>query len=300
MDNYKILKNLDRGSFGSIYLVTDKLNKQYVLKKIDLVKSVSENKMNCSEVLIGVFNNCPYIMKYQDFHLSKNSLYLIMKYCKKGTLKLYLKNKLDINKKNKVISSIISGIQYLHNNKVIHRDLKSDNILMDDGSPIISDFGTCKILNEFEYFGNTAIGTPYYLSPEIASGTNHTYQADIYSLGCILCEVYKNKLPYSGKNIGNLFYNVSRSKMDIYLTNSNIDILIKRMLNNDPSKRPSINQVQTYFDTKVFLSDSLIFKKDKVFMEKVKLYNMKSNNIQNLVSKIKSDRISLPSLPPLK
>ena len=138
-----------------------------------------------------------------------------MNYCNQGTLKTYLKKKLDINKKNQIVSYIISGLQYLHNNKVIHRDIKSDNILIKDNIPIISDFGTCRILNEFEYFGNTAIGTPYYLSPEIASGTNHTYQADIYSLGCVLCEIYKNKLPYSGKNIGNLFYNVSKSRMDV-------------------------------------------------------------------------------------
>lgn len=296
MDNYKLLKNLDRGSFGNIYLISDKLNKQFVLKKIDLVKKTSENKMNCSEILIGAFNNCPFIMNYHDYHISKNSLYLIMNYCNQGTLKTYLKKKLDMNKKNQIVSYIISGLQYLHNNKVIHRDIKSDNILIKDNIPIISDFGTCRILNEFEYFGNTAIGTPYYLSPEIASGTNHTYQADIYSLGCVLCEIYKNKLPYSGKNIGNLFYNVSKSRMDVFLSNSNIDFLIKRMLDNTPTRRPSINQAQNYFDTKIYMLNSQTFKKDKKFMENIKLYNNKSYNVTDLITKIKNNKVSLPPL----
>ena len=84
-----------------------------------------------------------------------------------------------------------------------------------------------QLLEKYEYFAKTSIGTPYYLSPEIASGNNHTYQADIYSLGCILCEIYKNKLPYSGINLGNLFYNVSKNKMNIVLNVSNlIDYLI--------------------------------------------------------------------------
>lgn len=296
MDNYKLIKKLSKGSYGNIYLINDKFNHKYVLKKIDIIDKDSEIKMNKSEILIGFFNKCPFLINYYDIFTTTSNLYLIMKYCPQGTLKDYLKNNLSIEKKNNLVSNIISGIQYLHNNKVIHRDLKSDNILIYNDTPLISDFGTCCILNEFEYFGKTSIGTPYYLSPEIASGINHTYKADIYSLGCILCEVYKNKLPYSGVNIGNLFYNVSKSKMDIILSNNNIDYLIKKMLNNDPSKRPSINQIISYFDTKISDTETKCFRKDKSFMDNLKKYNLLNESITTVIQKIIKTKIKLPQV----
>ena len=287
MNNYKLIKSLGNGSYGNIYLVSDHNKKEHVIKKINLNKN--EEKMNNSEILIGMFNNCPNLISYHDLFDSNNSLYLVMSYYPQGTLKNYLQiTKPNDKTKNFIVSNIISGVQYLHNNKVIHRDLKSDNILIKDNIPVICDFGTCRILDKYEYFAKTSIGTPYYLSPEIASGNNHTYQADIYSLGCILCEIYKNKLPYSGVNLGNLFYNVSKNKMNIALNVSNItDYLIKHTLNNDPTKRPSINQIQNFFDTKIYFEDYVCYRKDKVFRQKIDSYQ-KITKIKDLIFKIKN------------
>ena len=141
---------------------------------------------------------------------------------------------------------------------------------MDNGHVYLADFGTCCILDEFEYFGKTAIGTPYYISPEIIEGKQYTYQTDIYSLGCLFCEIYKNKLPYNGVNLANLYYNVMNSNKVISLNNSKFDNLIKSMISKNCIHRPLIQIVISEFcDIYKQEPPIILFKKDKEFSSKI-------------------------------
>ena len=279
MDKYKFIKKIGIGSYGSIYLVQNIYNKKYsAMKELDLtLTSTKEKHMIINEIIIGSFHNCPYIIKYDEVLFKNNKIYLKMNYCKQGNLKKYLEqNKNLTSQKNIILRKVLFAVQYLHYNKVIHRDIKSDNILMHEGNPYLADFGTCCILNDFEYFGKTCIGTPYYISPEIIEGKDYTYYTDIYSLGCLFCEIYKNKLPYNGNNLYNLYYNVMNSKHSIIFNNSNMDLLIKSMINKSYFDRPTIQELILKFNEISKFKDNIdFFKKDKFFSSKIKkTYNI--------------------------
>ena len=188
------------------------------------------------------------------------------------------------------------AIQYLHYNKIIHRDIKTENILVDDGKVYLADFGTCHILPEFEYFGKTAIGTPYYISPEIIEGKSYTYHTDIYSLGCLFCEIYKNKLPYGGQNLGNLYYNVMNSNKIIKFTNSSIDNIIQRMIDKNSINRPLIQNLISEFDSNYKPSKpTILFKKDKKFCHKLKKKYQIPINWENFINTL-NNKIILPKI----
>ena len=281
MNSYQFIKNIGTGSYGNILLVK-KNNYYYAMKELNLddMKNDKEKQMLINEIIIGFYHNCQYINKYDKILFKNNKIYLRMKYFKEGTLKHYLKRKtLTIYQKNNIIKQILLAVQYLHYNKVIHRDIKSENILVDNEKIYLADFGTCCILPEFEYFGKTAIGTPYYISPEIIEGKEYTYQTDIYSLGCLFCEMYKNKLPYNGSNLGSLYYNVMHSKKIIKFNNSKIDNLIKKMITKNHIDRPLIQNVIYEFDS-IYkpLHPTKLFKKDKKFFKKIqKKYSIPKN-----------------------
>ena len=116
--------------------------------------------------------------------------------------------------------------------------------MVDSHKSYIGDFGTCNILPENKYFTSTCIGTPYYLSPEIIEGDSYNTKVDIYSLGCLLCEFFYNKPPYTGKNICSLYKNVLESKKCVNINdNTFIGSLINKMIDKKSINRPLINEV---------------------------------------------------------
>jgi len=86
---------------------------------------------------------------------------------------------------------IAGALHYIHGRNILHRDLKTQNILLDrNGVPVLADFGISKVLQQTEgYAANTVVGTPYYLSPEVCMNKPYTFKSDIWALGCVLYEM---------------------------------------------------------------------------------------------------------------
>jgi serine/threonine protein kinase len=122
-----------------------------------------------------------------------------------------LKN-ICIAQKLNVLISICDGLLYLHENKVIHRDLKPVNILVDkSGRPVIADFGEAKILASVNK-NSVLLGTAAYMAPEIFDGGHYDFMADVYSLGIIIWRVFTGLVPYQGvKNKANVHYDVAKN-----------------------------------------------------------------------------------------
>lgn len=103
---------------------------------------------------------------------------------------------LDPFMKAKIAFEIAQGMKFLHSKRVIHRDLKTLNILMDkDNNPKIADFGYAR--NNLSFYKTNRIGTSCYMAPEVILGNFYDYKADVFSYGMILYELYSNDLPYS-------------------------------------------------------------------------------------------------------
>ena len=137
-------------------------------------------------------------------------------------------------------------MKYVHDRKILHRDLKTQNIFLTASGDIkIGDFGIARVLQDTYDCAKTAIGTPYYLSPEICQEKPYNQKSDIWSLGCILYELVTLKHAFDANSMKGLVLKILRgSYPSIPSTYSNdLRDLIQEMLTREPSKRPSVKKI---------------------------------------------------------
>lgn len=129
-----------------------------------------------------------------------------MDYCERGDFQRRVKKAKDGNKcfpQAQILDWFVQlalGLQHIHDNKVLHRDLKTQNVLITrDNYVKIGDFGISKQLENTVQLANTSLGTPFYLSPEICLGHAYDYKSDSWMLGCVLYEMCTLKRPFEGE-----------------------------------------------------------------------------------------------------
>ena len=195
LNDFIIGKLLGKGVFGSVSLVTRKRDGNiYAMKRVNIGKlNKKEKESSLNEIRILASLSHPNIIGYKEafFDEHSNTLNIVMEYAEEGDLeqkiKYNLKKRLNFDESTiwGWIIQILKGIKYLHDNKIMHRDLKSANIfLMKNGLLKLGDLNVSKIAK----FGMamTQTGTPYYCSPEIWEEKPYDYKSDIGSLGCII------------------------------------------------------------------------------------------------------------------
>ena len=144
---------------------------------------------------------------------------------------------------------ICQGVKYWHDKKLLHRDLKSQNIFMtSDGQVKIGDFGISKILEHTKDNVHTLVGTPCYLSPEIIENQSYNLKSDIYALGVMLYEMWALKHPFKADSIHALAVQIVAGKYDPISEDYSADLrsLAYNLLFKDPSKRLNIDQIIDY------------------------------------------------------
>ena len=257
--DYKIKDRIGVGSYGIVYKVTKKNNDKqiYVLKQIPFNLKADIN----NETLIEAKNEAlilsklkhKYIVKYYDSFQDNNNLNIVMEYCEYGDLDSYIKN---LKKNNKHLSEnqiwkffieICTGLSYMHNKKILHRDMKSSNIFLTKNLDIkIGDLGVAKALKNTLH-AHTFIGTPYYLSPEICEEKPYNEKSDVWALGCILYELINLKHPFNASNQAALFLKILNGKYEnfsnIYKYSDELLKFIDLLLEKDLNKRPSMKDI---------------------------------------------------------
>ena len=178
-----------------------------------------------------------------------------------------------------LFTQICLAIKHIHDRKILHRDLKSQNIFMNqNGSIKLGDFGIAKCLKNTVDIAKTVVGTPYYFSPEIIQNKPYSFKSDIWSLGILLYEMCALKMPFDGSNIAALSMKIVKGNFNPLPTSFTRDIraLISSMLHVDINKRPSINEIlrNNLIKTRIrnFLSDS---EYEKEFLVNVLFYLFK-------------------------
>jgi NIMA (never in mitosis gene a)-related kinase len=252
--DYIIREKLGTGSYGVVYKVIKKTDKQVcVLKQISLFnmsKPQIEEVKKESNILSSLNNS--YIVKYYDSFVESNNLNIIMEYCDGGDLSNYL----NIQKKTgktmsedkiwKFFIQICLGLTYIHKKSILHRDLKSLNIFLTRDEKVrIGDLGVAKVLSNTTQMANTFVGTPYYLSPEICEEKPYNEKSDIWALGCILYEMTTYKHPFNANNQGALILKILRGKYDPIGKEYSQDLrkMIDLLLEKNHFKRPGIVEV---------------------------------------------------------
>lgn len=202
---YEIRKKLGRGSSGSVYKVWDKKMRRYLAAKVSQTRS---EKVIAETQLAGELDHQNIVCIY-DVIRHENQFYIIMEYMEGPTLKDFCKpdSLLAPAKALEMTLHVCRGLDYAHKKGVIHRDIKPSNIILDrERCPKITDFGVAQVLELTWRLG--LIGTPSYMSPEQLKDETITHKSDIFSLGCVLYELLKGEVAFSGGNFYSTVYKV--------------------------------------------------------------------------------------------
>jgi len=254
MDKYRKTKIVGKGNFGYAVLVQNIQNKKfYIMKVIDVSKMDSKQKTEAlNEVHVLKEMRHPYIIAYRESFMNKKCLCIVMDYADGGDLY----TKIAQHKKDDILFSeeqiidwfvkICLAIKHVHDKRILHRDLKTQNIfLTSSGDVKIGDFGIARVLQSTYDCAQTAIGTPYYLSPEICQEKPYNQKSDIWSLGCILYEMVTLKHAFDANNIKGLVLKILKGSYPAipFQYSDKIKSLVAELLIKDPKKRPSIRKI---------------------------------------------------------
>lgn len=198
---------------------------------------------------MGYFQH-PNIIGFREFYKTKKgNLCIVMDYADKGDMHKYLYKADARLKEAEILEMFVQiwiAIKYAHDMKVMHRDIKAQNIfLTKKGIVKLGDFGIAKVLSNTTAIAQTQVGSPWYLSPEIIANKPYKFSSDIWALGVLLFEMWSLEPPFKGATVLELFEIIPTGKYkQIPMIYSNeLSDLIARMLRVDPQLRPSINEV---------------------------------------------------------
>ncbi|KAH9741191.1 serine/threonine-protein kinase Nek6 [Citrus sinensis] len=236
MEDYEVIEQIGRGAFGATFLVLHRAeNKKYVLKKIRLAKQTVKFKRTAIQEmnLIAKLRN-PYIVEYKDAWVEKECyVCIVTSYCEGGDMADMIKKSkgkfLPEETLCKWLTQLLQAVDYLHFNRVIHRDLKCSNIFLTKENDIrLGDFGLAKLLNKDE-LASSVVGTPNYMCPELLADIPYGYKSDIWSLGCCMFEIAAHQPAF-------------RAPVLHLATSNNVFLYIAAELLRDPLLQPYIDQ----------------------------------------------------------
>lgn len=260
IENFTFHKVLGKGSFGKVLLAELKGKKEFfaikALKKdVVLIDDDVECTMVEKRVLALAWEN-PFLTHLLCTFQTKDHLFFVMEFLNGGDLMYHIQDKgrFELYRATFYAAEIICGLQFLHNKGIIYRDLKLDNVMLDqDGHIKIADFGMCKENIFGEKQASTFCGTPDYIAPEILQGLKYSFSVDWWSFGVLLYEMLIGQSPFHGDDEDELFESI---RMDTphyprWITKESKDIL-EKLLERDPTKRLGVTgniKAHSFFKT---------------------------------------------------
>uniref|UniRef100_A0A8C1P6X3 non-specific serine/threonine protein kinase n=1 Tax=Cyprinus carpio TaxID=7962 RepID=A0A8C1P6X3_CYPCA len=240
--NYRLLKTIGKGNFAKVKLARHVLTGREVSRYIFNVTHTLFREVRIMKVL-----NHPNIVKLFEVIETEKTLYLIMEYASGGEVFDYLvaHGRMKEKEARAKFRQIVSAVQYCHQKRIVHRDLKAENLLLDADMNIkIADFG---FSNEFTIGSklDTFCGSPPYAAPELFQGKKYDGpEVDVWSLGVILYTLVSGSLPFDGQNLKELRERVLRGKYRIpFYMSTDCENLLKKLLVLNPGKRGSLEQI---------------------------------------------------------
>lgn len=238
---------LGKGGFAKCYELQDIDTKEVFAGKIVsknlLVKQHQKDKMT-QEISIHRDISFKHIVKFHCFFEDQDFVYILLELCRRRSM-------MELHKRRKAVTEpearyfvkqVIEACQYLHGNNIIHRDLKLGNLFINDEMEIkVGDFGLATRLDYNGERKRTLCGTPNYIAPEVLGKKGHSFEVDVWSLGCILFTLLVGKPPFETSSLKETYTKIKKNEYHIpSRVSPSAKNLLTKLLKSDPSERPGM------------------------------------------------------------
>lgn len=244
---------IDKGSFSKVYALECCSSKKRLAGKF-----ISKEKLKRFGIIDKVWDEIKIhqvlrhqnIVQFLSFIDQERDIVIILEYCSRYSMVhvLHELKKLTPGEAKYFMSQTVSAVDYLHKSCIVHRDLKLGNLFVNKNLEIkLGDFGLAVVIEHESQKRFSRCGTPNYLAPEVINGVGHSYEVDIWALGCILHTMLEGKPPFQGKNTTDTYNNILKGR---YRFSPGVEFTAKAFvmgcLQPDPLKRPSVSSLLSF------------------------------------------------------
>ena len=255
MEKYELGKQIGHGNYGTVHLVTHVAERRpYVVKRIPVHKMKEQSEALREAQLLSRLRH-PNIIAYKESFLcdDNKTLCIVTAFAEDGDLFTHISRAKAARRyfpERQVldwVAQIALALDHIHGMRVMHRDLKTQNIFLGRGGVIkLGDFGISRVLERTDDFATTVTGTPYYLSPEVCTNQPYTLKSDVWAFGCVAYEIATLRHAFAADSLLSLVYQIvngtcppiPKERYDVRFAK-----IVARTLERDHRRRPDIATV---------------------------------------------------------
>lgn len=250
---YEILQKIGEGGAGSVFLCRHKERLGYFAVKKIRPKSEKHQQLIMNEIVLTQITSSPNVVRYYESYKFDGFLWLVVELMQGSLTDLivYCGGKMPESIISYILHEVLLGIKGMHDEYRIHRDIKSDNILLSlDGSVKLADFGYATQLTKEQDMRHSVVGTPSWMAPELIVGLDYGVNVDIWSLGIVAIEIINGEPPYLRENTMKALYLIA-TKLPPKVPNNgqwsdSFKNFVERCLNKDPDCRANCNELLSH------------------------------------------------------